>query len=43
MLIIFFHIKGTVHKEFILAGQTVMFYGECVKMCKDFAPNSGDK
>jgi hypothetical protein len=38
-LIIFFDIKGTVHKEFVLAGQAVDFayyrdfYGNCVKMC----------
>jgi hypothetical protein len=49
MIIIFFAIKGIVHKELILAGQTailhiaVTFYGNCVKMCKDFAPNFGDK
>jgi hypothetical protein len=48
MLIIFFDIKGKVHKEFILAGKsilhtTVTFYGECVKMCKDIAPNFGNK
>jgi hypothetical protein len=42
MLIIFFHIKGTLHLEFIQAGQTVKstyycnFYSNCVKMCKDF-------
>jgi hypothetical protein len=40
MLIIFFGIKRIVHKEFVLAGQTVnsttvMFCGDCVKMCKD--------
>jgi hypothetical protein len=35
--------------QFILASQTailhtaVTFYGDCVKMCKDFAPNFGDK
>jgi hypothetical protein len=38
MLIIFFDIMVIVHKEFVLAGQTVNsayycdFYGECVKM-----------
>jgi hypothetical protein len=42
MIIIFFDIKQIVHKEFVLAGQT-MFYGKCVKMCEDFAPNFGDK
>jgi hypothetical protein len=47
MLIVFFEIKGIVHKEFILAGQTVnstvAFYGDCVKMCEYFAPKLGDK
>jgi hypothetical protein len=49
MLIIFFVIKGIAHKEFVLAGQiviphtTVTFYGDCVKMCENFAPNFGDK
>jgi hypothetical protein len=49
MLIIFFDIKGTVHKESVLVGQTVNstyycdFYGDCVKMCGDFAQNLGDK
>jgi hypothetical protein len=49
MLTIFFDIEGIVYKEFILAGQTVnshttmSFYGDCVKMCEDFAPNFGDK
>jgi hypothetical protein len=49
MLIIFFHIKGTVYEEFILAGQavnshtTAKFYGDCMKMCEDFAPNFDDK
>jgi hypothetical protein len=37
MLIIFFDIKGIVHKEFVLTG------GGCVKMCKDFIPNFGGK
>jgi hypothetical protein len=49
MLIIFFDIKMTVHKEFILADQksiphtTVTFYGDCVKRCEDFAPNFGGR
>jgi hypothetical protein len=49
MLIIFFDIKAIVHKEFVLAGQTVIphtnvtFYGDCMKMCEDFAPNFGNK
>jgi regulator of replication initiation timing len=28
-----------VHKEFILAA----LYGDCLKICKEFAPNFGDK
>jgi hypothetical protein len=41
-------IKVIVHKEFVLAGQTVphttvTFYGDCEKMCEDFVPNFGDK
>jgi hypothetical protein len=34
MLIIFFDMKGIVHKEFILAGQTVnsTYYCDCVKI-----------
>jgi hypothetical protein len=49
MLIICFDIKGIVHKEFILwtiqsiSRTTVMFYGDCMKMCEDFALNFGDK
>jgi hypothetical protein len=45
MLIIFFDIKGIVHKEFVLAGQTVYltFYGNWVKLCKDFVLNFGGK
>jgi hypothetical protein len=50
MLIICFDIEGTVHKELILAGQsvkpthtTVKLYCDCVKMCEDFGPNFGDK
>jgi hypothetical protein len=49
MLIIFFDIKRIVHKEFVLADQqsirhtTVTFYDDCMKMCKDFGPNFGDK
>jgi hypothetical protein len=44
MLIIFFDIKGILHKEFVLAGQTVphttvRFYGDCMKMCEDFTLN----
>jgi hypothetical protein len=47
MLIIFFDIKGIVHKEFVLAGQTVntivTFYVDCMEMCEDFTPKFGDK
>jgi hypothetical protein len=41
----FFNIKGIVHKEFILAGQTVSsaYYCDCVKMGRDFDPNFDDK
>jgi hypothetical protein len=45
---IFFAIKATVHKEFILAVQsvthtTVTFCSNCVEVCENFAPNFGDK
>jgi hypothetical protein len=49
MLIVFFHIKRILHKEFVLAGQTVnsaitvMFYGDCMKMWEDFTPNCGNR
>jgi hypothetical protein len=48
MLIIFFHMKEIVYKEFILAGQsvphtTVTFYGDSVRTCEEFTPNFGDK
>jgi hypothetical protein len=49
MLIIFNDIKGIAHKEFVLAGQTVNstyccdVYGDCVKICEDFAPKFGDE
>jgi hypothetical protein len=42
-------IKGVLHKQFVLEDQTVNsahfcnVYGDCVKMCEDFAPNFGDK
>jgi hypothetical protein len=48
MLISFFDIKEIVHKEFVLASlasvphTTVTVYGDCVKMCEDYAPNFGD-
>jgi hypothetical protein len=39
MLTLFIDIKGIVHKEFVLAGQTVnsnvMSYDDYVKMCED--------
>jgi hypothetical protein len=40
MYIILFDIKGIVHTEFVLAGQTVntVYYCDCTKMCEDFAP-----
>jgi hypothetical protein len=49
MLIIFIDIKGSVHKEFILAYQTANsahycdVLGDCLKMCEDFAQDFGDK
>jgi hypothetical protein len=49
MLITVFDIKEIVHKELVLQAKqsiphtTVTFYGDCVKMCEDFAPNFGDK
>jgi hypothetical protein len=50
MFIIFFHIKETVHKKNLSCQTkqssphtTVMFYGDCVKMCEDFTPNFSDK
>jgi hypothetical protein len=48
MLIIFFDIKETVYNEFVVAAQTVNFayycdfYGDCMKMCKDFTLNFGN-
>jgi hypothetical protein len=41
-LIVFFDIKGMIKKGFILAGQTVNS-ACCVRMCKNFASNFGDK
>jgi hypothetical protein len=47
MLIIFFDIKGIVHK--IRPGRpnssltSVTFYGDCVKICKEFPPNFGEE
>jgi hypothetical protein len=49
MLIIFFNIKGIVHKGIVLAGQTVSSAYYCDvswrlhEMCKHFAANFGDK
>jgi hypothetical protein len=48
-LIIFFNIKGLFTKNLSWQAKqsilhtTVMFYSNCVKMCKDFYPNFGDK
>jgi hypothetical protein len=48
ILIISSDIKGIVHKELVLAGQTVNstyyfdVYGDFVKMCEDFTLNFGD-
>jgi hypothetical protein len=48
MLIIFFDIKGFAKNSSWQAKQpvphtTVTFYGDCVKMCEEFASNFGDK
>jgi hypothetical protein len=48
MIITVFDNKRIVHKEFVLAGQSVLhaivtFYGDCMKMCKDFALNFGNE
>jgi hypothetical protein len=45
MFIIFFHIKGIVHKEFILEGQTVnsAYYCDVLWQYKGFTLNFGDK
>jgi hypothetical protein len=44
ILIIFFELNGNVHKEFELISHTIVrFYGDCMKMCEDFAPNFGDE
>jgi predicted oxidoreductase len=49
MLFMLFDMKGVVHKEFALSGQrvnphiTVMYHGDCVKMCENFATDFGDK
>jgi hypothetical protein len=50
MLVIFLDIKGIVHKEFVVVGQTVnsatavTFYSGCTKMWEeDFAPKFGEK
>jgi hypothetical protein len=44
----FLRYQGDCFKQFVLAGQTiphtiVAFYGDCVKMCEDIAPNFGDE
>jgi hypothetical protein len=49
MLIIFFDIKGIVKKNSYWQAKqsiphtTVTFYSSCVKMCKDFSPNFGNR
>jgi hypothetical protein len=46
MFVIFFDIKEIVHKEFVLAGETVNFAYSCGllrRLREDFAPNFGDK
>jgi hypothetical protein len=44
MLIIFFDIKGTLHKTLVLASETIPHTTvKCLKMCGDLAPNWGDK
>jgi hypothetical protein len=49
MLIIFVDIKGIVRKEFVMAGKQsiphaiLTFYGDCVKLLENFAPNFSDK
>jgi hypothetical protein len=49
MPINFFGIKGIAHKDSSSQAKqsilhaTLTFYGNCVKMCEDFAPNFGDK
>jgi hypothetical protein len=49
MLIIFFHMKGIVYKQFVLARQTVNTAYDCNvlqrlrEMCKNFALNFGTK
>jgi hypothetical protein len=49
MLIIFFDIKRIVTKNSSwqvkqpIPNTTVTFYGDCMKICKDFAPNLDDK
>jgi hypothetical protein len=49
MYIIFCDIKEAVDEEFVLAGQIVNsayycnFYGNCMKLCEDFASSFEDK
>jgi hypothetical protein len=49
MLIVFFDMKGTVHKDFALADyKSILYtaealYGDCMRMCEDFALNFGNK
>ena len=47
MIITSFDIKGIMHKEFVQArlqipGSAAKFCGDCVKMCKEIAPNFGE-
>jgi uncharacterized protein YjfI (DUF2170 family) len=42
------NIMGTVHKEFVLADQSILntivtFYSDCMNICKDFAKNFGGR
>jgi hypothetical protein len=44
MLVIFFHIKNSSWKANQSVQHTaVTVYGDCLKMCEDFAPNFSDK
>jgi hypothetical protein len=43
MLIIFFDINLSWQATQSIPHTTVTFYGDCMKICEDFAPNFGDK